>query len=183
MNLKNTNKKVLNGYIKDFFFFLSYGKTIHEKIDSAFVFRKQTILRHQISMHICIFLDFSQSQHCLIKHVLILLVLSPARNWLPSIASFLSCDSHTPQIRPGRLMTASQLLLVQTIQASEREQPVAATQNSASVRISGTLLDVAKGKILTPLSWLDRQNVTHHSKLGCHETVFPCIVRLASPSI
>lgn len=48
-------------------------------------------------------------QGCLIKHARALLVLSPTRNRLPTIASFLSCDSLTPQIRPGCLMTASHL--------------------------------------------------------------------------
>ncbi len=85
-------------------------------------------------------------------------MLSPARNWLPSIASFLSCDSHTPQIRPGRLMTASQLLLVQTIQAGER---TTSYDEAPPPRwFADTLLDVAKEKILTTLSWLERWKVS-----------------------
>lgn len=54
-------------------------------------------------------LGFLLIQGCLIKHVRALLVLSLTRNRLPTIASFLSCDSLTPQIRPGCLMTASHL--------------------------------------------------------------------------
>lgn len=93
-------------------------------------------------------------------------MLSPARNWLPSIASFLSCDSHTPQIRPGRLMTASQLLLVQTIQVWKRT-PSKDELSPAPEPTSHSLLDVVKGKILDTFLWLDYGNVAHfyHSRL------------------
>lgn len=104
-------------------------------------------------MHICIFLDFCQSQQCLIKHVLILLVLSPARNWLPSIASFLSCDSHTPQIRPGRLMTASHRQLQQTILSTVNNHQNGPPQHPYLV----PLLDVAKEKDLPLISRLVRR--------------------------
>lgn len=82
-------------------------------------------------------------------------------------------------------MTASQLLLVQTIRGKGREeQPAGTTLDPASVLISATLLDVAKGKILNSLFWLDPRNVSHpRANLGCDETLFPCIVRLASHSI
>lgn len=64
----------------------------------------------------------SLTKGCLIKHARALLVLSPTRNRLPTIASFLSCDSLTPQIRPGRLMTASHLRLNQTRAERDNQQ-------------------------------------------------------------
>lgn len=56
-----------------------------------------------------------------------LLVLSPTRNRLPTIASFLSCDSLTPQIRPARLRTASQ-----PFSAAHTNSPLATATTSSS---------------------------------------------------
>ena len=121
---------------------------------------KQFFDMSDASVHICIFLDFCWSQRCLIKHALIPLELSPARNRLPSVASFLSCDSHTPQIRPGRLMTASQLLLEQTI--LERRQaagPLRAARARLLPPVPRCLLDVAKENISAPRFRLGARDV------------------------
>lgn len=96
---------------------------------------------------------FFLTKGCLIKHARVLLVLSPTRNRLPTIASFLSCDSLTPQIRPGRLMTASHLPAHtnsrRARQPAESPSPAPPAQRVCS-------LDVSKQKNFDRLAWLAR---------------------------
>lgn len=94
---------------------------------------------YKVARHFFFFL----TKGCLIKHARVLLVLSPTRNRLPTIASFLSCDSLTPQIRPGRLMTASHLPAHTN---SRRARQPAKSSSPTPPAQRGCSLDVSKQK-------------------------------------
>lgn len=102
-------------------------------------------------------LGFLLIQGCLIKHARALLVLSPTGNRLPTIASFLSCDSLTPQIRPGCLMTASHLS-AHTNPLTER-QPAGTVAPPLTLTAFSDWMSLSKRVLSSVQGWVSRTTV------------------------